>query len=1539
MPVTGRNDQGAGRNRKSTMHLLTLTLITLTLLLAALALTACGGDQENSPTVGTPTPEPTSTPYVPPAGQPSTFPPMPTSVSPLAQIPRQPTSTPGYIFKMPERPTPEPTLSQGEKRILIGGEQEIPGLVLPRLRLNTGQATKVHVWLLDEAGVPTRLTEAESQEVQVTSHDPERINVLGRDVLLAPFSEYGKVTVTWREYSRSVVATATGQPHRTMEEVYELEIYPRVIIQDGPGHSVHLTAKAYYGYNYGPIPQDTPYSLFWHTGNPEIATIDQNGLLTVLGVGWTTVQVYMGHFYNDPGTDVMIFGPIGIPESQDIPLCWLPMPEDKKYSYRLNRMRVHTAEDPPTEIAGRQLAKRLGGGWINTKKRRGYHVIDFPCTGNTPESRLNATNDLIRRILQDPEVTWAVPEVDRTPKEPVETDGAAELGTLPTPEPTPDTNPDITPQPPQVPPKLGDDVATLSFRPNWSVMEPRGSIKVMGNLLVMVAKDEHTEARLVTSDQPLLTVIEPVRPESGAKSPDAKAPSRPEGVPSESQALIFNRSSGQEYAAVNNKGILSVSPDAPFISFNVTIHHQGRTASHRVDVRGPQPPHTCDGDVSKMEIQWEEGTPTPDGPGWHTLARYPEFNTTIVEIPCTPDPAGQAMAKAQVIRAVRYRPTGNEERVPLVQYRPTRAQGTILLHQGQSMVLEVEWGEFADGSIRRLTADQQAGMTLEWSPEQYIETEPENRRWKITAVQPGKTILMLTGDGMKPAAISVVTPLNPGEASASSPGKVAVKLRMGPGGEDITAYTGETIQVTLSVVYDDGSEKALDPRKDRVAFVGRPGGDPKVSADGVIEIGEARRAWQGYVDLREFTAVYAGLRAKKEIAVKEPPPAPPTVDRSCMYRPEGSPRDTNANTVLITKWYDSNSMTTTDEMRDLGVRETGKREKAHILTFPCNSPQDLQRAWTAIYKAKQTKEIIPYPITGARTEVKELHLGYKYTMDMGETDEANLEFIYQDGSTRDPTPEQLAETTLISLDPDVVQVIGGLEYTGVLSGITTLRATYQGRSAEISSEVEGVAIDRECRLWYEGIAFGGNKTINFQRLNALRMSLNKQYGRDTAQQIADQLGATLLPGFRGLEAAPTYTLDLNRECNPLGRNLQEIFGGNREARESLEDDPRVMDLNHPRGGIQVNSSSTGMRLPGIERATLPTVPTDIEPGDVAGISAYVKDPKNISPLNGIAIVPHIIDTDGQLRQMPDDMISRVRMTSSNEQVAWVEETPDRYHAPKGQPKHQMVRAGRPGQADVIISVDGHTGRVPVTVQPPLAVFAEVAPKCTEEIRGITFSPSRMILTLSDATGLGHRLIPEHANAVGGNLQASVVASTPDGRTHMLQGRCSKPGQPWWYSRVWGTGYAEVSSAHMQIISIDGLEPEAGPRDFSLTQDEKTLNCESHIRIGYKSLKTAQSTWDANRISGVAIQKYCTPEMKQPIARDLPEDAQVSCADRAVLDPGTLPSGLKDPDGGVRRDTGMDEARNTIIHWDPDNGPKEGPNCWIYLSEERRWRLK
>ena len=1210
-------------------------------------------------------------------------------------------------------------------------------------------------------------------------------------------------------------------------------------------------------------------------------------------------------------------------------------------------MLIEITERPLTEHAGRAIADQTGGHWQESKFWSNHHVIDYPCTAATTQERLSETNQLILRLLQIPNVVSAAPEIIQTPRESTTSPGPQPI-TNPRPKLAPTPKPDSTSLSPDIPAQLNDDTGILRFVPDRTLLAPGQSLILKTALIPTIQDSQGTIKAIPLGSEPAI-VIEPVRPEAGAHSTNPTISFtrdlRHELTSDQDRALLFNSPESQNYAQLTPQGTLTIAPNAPFTSFNITLQHQGRTASHRIDVRGPQPMSGCEANTVTLEIQWEEGTPTPDRLGWHTLARYPEFDTTVVEVPCTNNPIQDATNTKGVASAKVYRPTGNEDQVRINTYLPEPGAGTILTEQGQSSAIEIQWAKFNDGSVRRLTYEQRMEIALENQPRHLAQLSQDGDTWRITALQPGKTILTITGASDNPARVAMITShsAQPTQISMNKPNPV--ELRMTPGGEQITVYPGDTIKIKLSVLNDDGSTRILHPPEDLVAFTVGSDQDTPVSPQGIIQIGDIRISRYGSPDERTLTATYQNLTAQKIITVKEPPPPNPAVNQDCTYRRTYNGQRLRANSVLISTWNDNTTFRMTTKMKELGFTQAGTRpnedrpiQKDHILTFPCTSPEDLREAWQTAYEAKPTKSIEPYPITGINAAAQRLILNTTRQTSLGIKEKINISFAYQDGSRRDATQKQLVETRVQSTNRDIVQLTGPDEYTSIRTGVTTLKARHLAQTDEVQIQVENIPLDSQCRIWYLYVDIGESRGIRYARLNTIHLELHKEHGRSAAQEIADQGGAKLTPGFLGLEASPTYVLEIDRECNPLGQTIQEKFNGDLLTASQIREDPRVRQAKNPGGQLGTNLNLRYAELTERhdinEHAPNPTIP----PKQIAGLAAHIHDARNISPMNEIRIAPYLIDTDGQIRRISEQLRKRIRVTSGDPNILRVTNTPDRSYAADWQLSHQTIWAHKPGQAELTLELQGHTTKLNITVQPPLETFPDIPKGCTQKLNGIEFNPSRIVLTLQDITKGGYATTPDYAHAIAGDIEASVIASSPDGKTHLLEAHCTGPDQPRPYSLTKSADFYEVQSVHPQIISIDGTQPEHSPRDLRLNAQEKILECEARVRsqLAY--------TWPPLTNTQQVVQQLqdtraCEHHQDKPTPHNLLPERQTGCANRKILDPATLPSGLRNSDGAVTRNTGSDEEGNLIIHWDPENPPQTGPNCWIHLAGEERWRLK
>ena len=610
---------------------------------------------------------------------------------------------------------------------------------------------------------------------------------------------------------------------------------------------------------------------------------------------------------------------------------------------------------------------------------------------------------------------------------------------------------------------------------------------------------------------------------------------------------------------------------------------------------------------------------------------------------------------------------------------------------------------------------------------------------------------------------------------------------------------------------EDGSVKFLDPTKDQVEFTADRDDLTTVSPYGIVELGERRTGEYDDRDRRMVTANYQSatggdLRAHIFITVKEPAPDPPRVNQDCTHPAHPA---TRANKIIISTWLGENNFILTDHMRELEITWTGTRrntdkptDRNHIFTFPCYSQDDFARAWRATYLAPPTRTMKLLTASEATAGIQELIMRSQASYSfLDETEQINIGFNHADDSYRNPTQEQILRTNIQSLQPDIVRMTGPTEYKTIRPGTATLRATYQGHTAEIQVTVLNLSLDSQCRGWQLTWSLDHSKTIEYARLNTVHLKLHKGHGRSVAQEIADRFGATLEPGLLKLEPDPTYVLEMGRKCDPAGQTIQEKISGERVTRRDFTKDPRVSEVTRPRGSLNITVWNGDPPLPPDMDLGWHRDPLEIPNDQIAGVDFHVYRPDNINPLNQILVIPYLIDTDGNRQKISKRLAHQIKFTSDDQENIRIQGTPRKYEGPTWQFKRQTIRAHRPGQAELTMKLQGHTATKTVTVQPPLAAFPEIPRTCTHETDGVEFDSSRMVITLGNTTQDGYTVTPEYAHAIAGYMNASVIASTPDGRTHLLEGHCAPPrnGE---FSFLNPRHYAEIESMHPHIRSID-----------------------------------------------------------------------------------------------------------------------------------------
>ena len=301
-------------------HSLQALIITL---LTMVALIACSGEQpgetpggilptlefteEATPTGARPPgtkPAPAPTPGTTPAPTPGTTP------TPTPGTTPTPAATPDSAEVKPTR-TPEP--EERMTGLAFGYGRKAPRHDLPLIELEIRRPRTLQVYAQYDDGSYGPLPDDGGKTLEVTSDQPEWVAVFRNNTLLAEFQGSAIITAAFGEFTAQAKAYAKGAPALDQENLYELEIFPRIINMETTGQPVQLQLKGTYANHpdFGPIPQDLEGRPVFRVEDPGIAQVTPDGLLTGLRRGETLVHAQLGEWDTGQGTEVIIRGSTG----------------------------------------------------------------------------------------------------------------------------------------------------------------------------------------------------------------------------------------------------------------------------------------------------------------------------------------------------------------------------------------------------------------------------------------------------------------------------------------------------------------------------------------------------------------------------------------------------------------------------------------------------------------------------------------------------------------------------------------------------------------------------------------------------------------------------------------------------------------------------------------------------------------------------------------------------------------------------------------------------------------------------------------------------------------------------------------------------------------------------------------------------------------------------------------------------------------------------------------------------------------------------
>ena len=227
-----------------------------------------------------PSAEPSAEPSVEPSAEPSVEPSADPSAEPSPDPSAQPSAEPGPMSLEEARPDPSvtPEASATPEAVAVveetpapkleQAEAVAPALAMPQPDINMGKGEKRTLTPICAADLAAGLTWSSSR--------PKVVKVNASGMLTAKKQGSAVITVT---AANGLAASCTVHVYRAPSKV---TIQPGKKLSLGVGETWQMGAK---------LPKGTGSGLRWSSGNPAVATVDANGVVTALSGGTAKITV------------------------------------------------------------------------------------------------------------------------------------------------------------------------------------------------------------------------------------------------------------------------------------------------------------------------------------------------------------------------------------------------------------------------------------------------------------------------------------------------------------------------------------------------------------------------------------------------------------------------------------------------------------------------------------------------------------------------------------------------------------------------------------------------------------------------------------------------------------------------------------------------------------------------------------------------------------------------------------------------------------------------------------------------------------------------------------------------------------------------------------------------------------------------------------------------------------------------------------------------------------------------------------------------
>ena len=852
---------------------------------------------------------------------------------------------------------------------------------------------------------------------------------------------------------------------------------------------------------------------------------------------------------------------------------------------------------------------------------------------------------------------------------------------------------------------------------------------------------------------------------------------------------------------IKSTGTVTITPMATTATILATATHQGAQATARLDIRANTESEACTHQAPRADLLLELHPQTPTELIPHMVnslngrikARYPSFSALLITITCVRDKNLQdALARAQalqpVTRAARYSPTPGDLQVTQITPIFPEEYSSVTMRPGQILPLPVHQALFSDSSIRTMPSQDLAQVNYAVKDTKVVEITPSAQ--SLRALEPGATTMTIAHQGDTLADITVMVTDDP---NASVTTLRAAFITAGIPGQPILLHPGQHIPIQVKATTHDGRTVTLDPRAHTVTF---RSASFRITVD---ESGKATARESPRTPLNtSITVTHDGLIAQSAIHLRPVSPPIPKVDQDCRHQPEGTPGPIPGNLFVVEMPWTQDHLEEPDhpllaqaETITL-LRHLGQRHPHQLISLPCDTPEQLDRAHQALLLHPQVARATPYlyhPDNITITQVTpSLTIANPYP---GMQVPLQATVHLSNGTRRTATPGEIANFRVTSDSPSVISISPLGTVTTEAPGQATLQIQHQGTHQSIKVTVLPIPLSPTCAYLKHYTAYTQQAQATVVDLSRVQITLTKGSGPSDAQKAAETAGGSIPRDRIPTIGRTKYTAVLHPPChNPWQarwNNIKPFV----EAPDTILQHPNVASASHPQADtvIQINPPE---HRPGFLSAWDQAPPAAAKLTDIV---THVHRLNNVNPQTPVHIFVAGQYANGSTGRLRSRDLADLRITSLDPDV--LQATPldnSRTDPVTGLLTRHSITAIASGRGRLLLETSGTQETVTVRVRSILGKQPTLATDCTDRVRDRTVIRDQIFIRTSPGT-TGHQAL-----AIAHEAGAALLWSSGDGLTHLLQQPCrslTHARQQAWHLT---SHFSQVERAHPHIIT-------------------------------------------------------------------------------------------------------------------------------------------